>query len=284
MVGVVPRAQVEIRVITEKDLDAVHALLCEGFPAREPKYWRRSLTLLSRRQEVAGFPRYGMLLEVAGVVEGIILLLTSNSESGLRTNISSWYVRPAYRKYAIFLFKRALREKSSTYLNISPSPDTLPIVEAIGFKPYTGGMILLNAFGIYRSGGPVSPCGTPTIGMLDAGTRARAEAHLSYGCDGFVLEDAEGPMLALYRVKHLKRLVPAAQFVFGRPEQLLRNSGSVMRALFVRGITIALVDAPPNMTPGAGWLMKKREIRYFKGPLAPEPGDLMETEIAIFGP
>ena len=91
-------------------------------------------------------------------------------------------------------------------------------------------------------------------------------------------------MLALYRVKSLKHLIPAARFVYGTPERLLRSSGSLMRALLARGLVVALIDAPPNVIPAAGRLLKMRDIRYFRGPTPPKPGDLLETEIAIFGP
>ena len=103
-----------IRSITATDLDAVLVLLREGFPDRPPSYWRHALEMLGRRPEIPGYPRFGLLLEVNGAAEGVLLLLTSDFGGAARSNLSSWYVRPGHRKFASFLFQRAMREKSST--------------------------------------------------------------------------------------------------------------------------------------------------------------------------
>jgi hypothetical protein len=274
-----------IRPISAADIEAVLGLLREGFPARPPSYWRNALDHLARRPEVAGFPKYGFLLDVGGVAEGVILLLTADrGNGGARSNLSSWYVRPAHRKYASFLFQRALKDKKSTYLNLSPSPNVLPIAAAFGFKPYTGGAVLLDPRNVLAAGGPVHPYDPRTGSGLESDLRACAEAHLAYGCTALVVDDADGKMLALYRVKYLKRLIPAARFVYGRPERLLRNAGSLMRSLISRGLPVALIDAPLSLHPPVGRLFAGRDIRYVKGGAAPEPGDLLETEIAVFGP
>ena len=52
-----------------------------------------------------------------------------------RCNLSSWYVEPSFRAYAPLLVSQALRHKHVTYLNVSPAPHTLPIIEAQGFRP-----------------------------------------------------------------------------------------------------------------------------------------------------
>jgi hypothetical protein len=93
-------------------------------------------------------------------------------------------------------------------------------------------------------------------------------------------------MIALYRVKWLKRVVPAARFVAGDPARLVMSSGPLMRVLLQRGIPLALIDAPLNYAPPRGLrLLANRERRYAGGTEAPPAaGDLRETEIALFGP
>jgi len=77
---------------------------------------------------------------------------------------------------------------------------------------------------------------------------------------------------------------PAARFIYGAPELLLANRGAVMRRLALRGIPLALIDVPPGAPPAAGRHMPDREVRYAFGGTPPGIGDLLETEIAVFGP
>ena len=51
-------------------------------------------------------------------------------------------MEPAFRGYASFLAAQALRHKNVTYLNISPAPNTKPIVEAQGYTKYGDGLFV----------------------------------------------------------------------------------------------------------------------------------------------
>ncbi len=275
-----------LREIEDTDIPEVCALLAEGFPKRTLGYWKNALDILTRRPTVEGYPRYGYGLEVDGRLEGVLLLLTARIEGVIRSNLSSWYVREPHRKFAAFLFQRTIRTKGSVYLNLSPSPVALPIAEAFGFKPYTGGTLLVDARSALKASDvSVRPLTPEMASGLDAVTRSMAEAHLSYGCAGLLLEDADGPIIALYRIKWLKRLIPAARFVAGDSARLVKASGGLMRALLRRGVPLCLIDAPLNYTPPPGVrLLARRERRYARGAVPPAPGDLLETEIALFDP
>ncbi len=91
-------------------------------------------------------PKYGYLLDRAGVPVGAILLICSmvRSDGALwpRCNLSSWYVEPAYRAYGALLSSHALSHKGVTYVNISPAPHTRPIIEAQGFSRYCDGIFV----------------------------------------------------------------------------------------------------------------------------------------------
>ena len=92
-------------------------------------------------------------------------------------------------------------------------------------------------------------------------------------------------MVALYRTTWLKRLIPTAQFVAGDPAQLVKASGGLMRVLLQRGVPLSLIDAPRDYAPPLGVRLRAEwERRYAKGTVPPAPGDLRETEIALFGP
>src|SRR5580693_95494 len=275
------------RQIDDTDISELCALLAEGFPRRTLEYWQTALDTLTSRPAVEGYPRYGYCLEVEGCLEGVLLLLTAKIDGVIRSNLSSWYLRARYRVFATLMHQRAVRAKEPVYLNVSPAAHTVRSVEAFGFKPYTAGTLIIDATSAVKVGNSiVRPFTSEAASKLTAETRGSVKTHLGYGCEALVLEDADGPMVALYRVKWLKCVVPAACFVAGDPARLVKSSGRLMRALLQRGIPFALIDAPLHYAPPLGIrLLADRERRYASGTAAaPAPGDLRETEIALFGP
>jgi hypothetical protein len=279
--------KVLLREIEDTDISELCALLAEGFPRRKFEYWQTALDTLTWRPGLKGYPRYGYCLEVDGRLEGVLLLLTARIDGVIRSNLSSWYMRSRYRVFASLMHQCAVRAKGPVYLNVSPAAHTLRNVETFGFKPYTDGTLIVDATSAFKSGDSiVRPFAPEAASKLDAATRRTAEVHSGYGCKALLLEDRDGPMLALYRVKWLKRVVPAARFVAGDPVRLVKSSGRLMRLLLQRGIPLALIDAPLNYAPPRGLrLLANRERRYAGGTEAPPAaGDLRETEIALFGP
>ena len=133
------------RQIDKADVGAVASLLARGFPARDRHFWVEALAQLTQHEPPPGLPQYGYLLESGGLIVGAILLIYSalpGDGDAIRCNLSSWYVDPAFRAYAPMLVAQALRRKDITYLNVSPAPHTLPIIEAQGFTRYCDGIFV----------------------------------------------------------------------------------------------------------------------------------------------
>jgi hypothetical protein len=139
-----PAPGLRCRLIDKADIGAVASLLARGFPVHDRGFWLDAFAQLTRHEPPPGLPKYGYLLESGGVVVGAILLICSTVKAGdaviPRCNLSSWYVEPAFRAYAPMLIAHALRHKDATYLNVSPAPHTLPIIEAQGFSRYCDGI------------------------------------------------------------------------------------------------------------------------------------------------
>ncbi|MEM1047285.1 MAG: hypothetical protein AAGL24_14090, partial [Pseudomonadota bacterium] len=172
----------KIREIAENDLADIIRLLIEGFPLRNPKYWKTGIDHLTRRPETKGFPRYGVTLEVNGQLQGVLLLLTSTIHGSIRSNLSSWYVREPFRNYATFMFKRVTRVPGTVYMNLSPSPAALPIAKAFGFKPYTGGVMMYDGRSAFKSDCAQSLSMTGKhLEAFDAETRNIIVNHLRMG-------------------------------------------------------------------------------------------------------
>lgn len=274
-----------VREIEASDLDTVVALLSEGFRRRTAAYWRDALARLGGRPRVDGLPRYGHLLVVGDRAEGVLLVLSASVDGHARSNLSSWYVREAHRRYSVFLYQSALRAKGTTWLNLSPSPAALPIVKAFGFRPYTAGTLALDLRETLRPGrAAVRPLDAGAIAALGEPRASLVSAHLDWGCGGFAIEDERGVEAVLYRTQRHKRAALAARCVTGDPARVANAAGAALRRLARRRIVQLLVDAPPELAPGTrGRVRPELNVRYARGPRPPAAGDLLGTEIPMFG-
>ena len=183
-----------IREIKQTDVELIIDLLARGFP-KPRRYWEVGLARLRVRSLPAGTPRYGYMLEANGRPVGTILVISSLRRSGGRqvlfSNISSWYVEPAFRSHATPLLGRALANKQTTYLNVSASTHIRPIIEAFGFKRYSEGQVLgLPALACNRQGGRVRVVDANSFGEwdLEEDERQLLKTQAGYGCIVFCCE------------------------------------------------------------------------------------------------
>jgi hypothetical protein len=136
--GFMPLTKIRCRQIGGTDVGGVVDLLARGFPNHGREFWARVLARLTEHPTPAGLPKYGYLLESDGAPVGVILLIFSTIRSGTgwttRGNVSSWYVDPTFRGYAPFLVTQAVKHKNVTYLNVTPTQNTWPILDAQGYS------------------------------------------------------------------------------------------------------------------------------------------------------
>jgi hypothetical protein len=276
-----------IREITDDDLEAVRELLIEGFPLRSAEYWAKGLANLRSLPRAEGFPRYGYLVDADDAPQGLLFTITSaRGAHDVRTHLSSWYVREAYRHFALLLFRHALELQNTTFINPSPAAHILRILKTFGFEPYTGGMVMLDLRMAMRrrsSPGAVQRVGPGDLAGLSDPEGRIAEDHLRMGCEVLRLETDVRTGLLIHRRKWIRRSLPCSQVILVDPDLVLELAGPVMRALAGRGSLLALCDVDQNRKPAGGRVFR-RGIRYFKGAEAPPVGDLSYSELAIFGP
>lgn len=274
------------RQIREEDLDAVAALLGRGFPGRSVAAWREGLMRQAARSVPEGQPRFGYGLDEDGRIVGAVLLLFSEPGgpgTGLRCNLSSWYVEPAFRVQAAPLLSFALKNAAVTYLNVSPAPNTWPTIEAQGFRRLRTGRRLtfpwLSAAGAglsVRPFDPVRDAGLPEAGLL--------QDHAALGCVCLVANGPAGPAGFAFAAIRLKGVVPVTQLVWCRDVATFAGAaGPLGRALLRRGRPLLMIDgdAPVPGCPSLPFLRDKRI--YARGPNPPERGDVAYTEGVIFG-
>ena len=277
------------RLIEDDDLDRVAAFLASGFSGRPPDDWRRGLERLRHRESPAGYPRYGRLLEIGGRVVGCLLTIHAEIDDGaggthVRCNLSSWSVDPDFAGHAPLLLGAALRDKSVTYVNISPALHTQPIIEAQGFRPFAAGSLATVPLAARRrERARVRPFAEEDRhGMTDGGLVAD---HAALGCLCLIAEAADGAHPFVFSTpRRLSRLVPATQLLYCRDvSAYVRFAGALGFALLRRGAALALVDGAPRLPGVPGRPINMRQKRYVVGPHPPRPGDLAYTELAVFG-
>jgi hypothetical protein len=283
--------EIRARPIAPPDYDAVAGLLNKGFAFRRSRaFWRRVLDRLDRRTVPDGLPKCGHLLESSGRPVGVVLLICANSRTGAepdaaRCNISSWYVEPAFRSYASFLAAQAVRHRNATYVNISPAPNTRPIIEAQGFRRYSDGLFLaVPALQATPEPAQIVEPGIAPGAPCEDFERDLLIRHAGYGCMSFWCATAERAYPIVFRRRLLKGVLPYAQLIYCRDiADVARFAGLIGRRLLRSGCPIAVIDANGPVEGLAGHYFAGWKPKYFKGAVPPRLGDLADTEAALFG-
>ena len=279
------------RQIAESDIPAVAALLARGFHHRNQQFWLRALAQLTRREPPPGLPKYGYLLESGVVAVGALLLICSmvrtDGTAIPRCNLSSWYVEPTFRTYAALLVSQALRHKNVTYLNVSPAPHTLPIIEAQGFARYCDGVFIavpmLNGLFGHDGAKVIGAEGQPDV-AFDPLEQKLLQQHAALGCISLWCTHAQSAYPFVFRTRLVKSAIPCAQLIYCRDiADFVRFAGPIGRFLALRGRPIVIVDANGPIDGLAGVFFRGTAPKYFRGPLRPRLGDLAYTEYALLG-
>lgn len=283
-------SKIRVRQIREGDIPQLADLLARGFPDRPRQFWLRILVCLAKRPTFDGLPKYGYLLEVESIV-GVILQIFSSQrgdgESAIRCNVSSWYVEPHFRSYASLLVAKVLSLPNVTYLNITPSPNTLPILLAQGYSQYSKGIFVAAPALQLRSGGADVRVAKATVYRAAHAEQMDHDLlmdHAKYGCISLWCETADRAHPFVFRPSVVKGVIPAARLVYCRDvDDFVRFAGPVGRFLALRGRPLVLIDSNGPIPGLIGKYLDGRMPKFFKGANRPRLGDLAYTETAMFG-
>jgi len=284
--------KIRCREIASGDVEDVADLLTRGFPGRSHAYWLAGLQRQTARAVPDGYPRYGYLLEAAGAVVGVLLLMYSGTasagEPALTCNVASWYVDPQFRNQASLLSGIALKHKHVTYLNVTPARPTWPILEAQGYKRYCNGLFFAVP-ALSRGAGTVTAITADSTRPddLPASEFELLQRHAGYGCLSLVCRTSRGVtplVLAPFRIRQGRIGLPALQLIWCRSiDDLVACAGAVGRFLTMRGKPLVVIDANGPIAGMPGFYNEARGQKYYRGPNRPRLGDLSDTEYALYG-
>jgi hypothetical protein len=263
-------------------------LLKNGFPRRSCEYWSQVLDRLAKHPTPTGMPKYGYLVESAGVAVGVILLISSPIQEGdarpVQCNLSSWFLEPVFRSYASLLIFQATRKEDVTYFNISPANHTVPVVEAQGFLRYSDGRFVACTLPLIRRCAPVHIVESDVYpnARFEAFERELLLAHARYGCISVWCVTPERAYPFVFLPRRAKRIIPCAQLIYCRNiEDFIQFAQPIGSYLAMRGKLYVLIDANGPIRGLVGRYLGGVAPKYFKGRTSPRVGDLAYTEAAI---
>lgn len=277
-------AAIRCRRIETADIPALALLLSQGFPARDTAGWQGSLQRLADWTQGQGLPGMGHVLVDGDRLVGC--LLTLYAADGRRCNLSSWHVAAGYRSFGTILVSAAMRDRTLTYLNISSERATRPIIEAQGFRRYTGGIVLawpLLALSRLCRGEILSEEAAEQAGA-EPHELALMRHHRGFGCIVFWCRAAGRAYPFVAVRKRIKSALPVAQIIYCAADTPWPQlAGAIGRALARHGLFLLLIDASDALPGLPGRFLPGRMPKYARGPATPRPGDLTYTEAAMIG-
>jgi hypothetical protein len=126
---------VEVRAITDADVDAVATFLHERMSQRiSPDQWSSAM----RMPWTADAPNHGFLLDDGGRVVGVNLAFYSrriiNGRAERFCNLGAWCVDPEYRFRSVLLLRALLAQEEFHFTDLSPSGAVVPLNSRLKFK------------------------------------------------------------------------------------------------------------------------------------------------------
>lgn len=276
------RQRVRCREINREDLAQVAKLLRIGHPDRDLQYWHNALATLSAHNAPSLLPKYGYVLEVEDSLVGVLLTVFAKLPGGVvRCNVSSWYVAPNYRPYGSLLSGRPLKY-NLTFLNTSPAPHTLSILEAQGYSQLTSGVFVgTGLLGTTRTSNIHLFPDYPLSCIPKAECKLLLD-HSSYGC--LCLWSEDGGIPFIFRRRHIfARKIPCAHLIYCRDmDAFSRHAGCISRLLLKRGMPWITVNCNGPVPGLLGRFLQNFRPMYRRGE-GGRVGDIAYTEGAMFG-
>jgi hypothetical protein len=127
-----------VRIIDQEQRKQMLELLAEAFPHSDID-WSAAF------EAPSGDTGHGLLLIVDGRVQGGILSFEKMEAIGGRrrriVNLSSWYIRPPYRRLAVRMLREVTADPDTVYMACSPIRSAQKIGLRIGFRYLSHGSI-----------------------------------------------------------------------------------------------------------------------------------------------
>jgi hypothetical protein len=267
--------RVRCRQIVEGDFDKLINLLTRGFARHSRDYWVRGFSRWRHLPRVEGVPAFGYVLDGEIGLVGATLLISSLRGERIVSNLSSWYVEPAWRVHSPLLISVATRLRHVTYVAASPAPHTWRSLQTQGFKPYNFGRSTVFAWPGKGNVRDAIPAALPEAQLLND--------HRDLGAISIVVERDGAVFPFVFRpVKRGRPAVRMMELIYCRDTADFRRCAPALAKHFLKsGVLGFLVDGQIDGMPSH--YIDGEEPRYYKGPQPPVLNDHAYTRKTVFG-
>lgn len=268
-----------VPIVGPREREQTLALLAEGF-AHANVVWPQIF------EAPAGESGHGLLLVADGTAQGVILSFERAEIIGERrrriVNLSSWYVRPNYRRFAVRMVREASADADAIYVTCSPIWSAQKIALRTGWRYLSHGSIasipLINGV-VSQGGSAVEPY---VKGALSNPDHARWMAD--HGDDrhiGLVVRTGASTVPSLWLRSEKARLFGAARLLFTSDYGVLRSAlpavhGHMMRRHRITRLSLPRVGALASLRSVRG--LHSGPSLMVKGEIDPEDVNLLYSE------
>jgi hypothetical protein len=181
-----------------------------------------------------------------------------------------------------------LKDKTATYLNISPASHVQPIIKAQGFTRYSSGQfVTFPTLSRMPNDNPRTVLGTDVNrpgAAFEPFERELLLRHSEYGCISLWCRTVNRAYPFVFLPRVVKSCIPCVQLIYCREfEDFVRFSGMIGPFLLLRGRPLVIIDSTGPVLGLFGRSFDGAAPKYFRGSEPPSLGDLAYTEAPMFG-
>jgi hypothetical protein len=279
----------KLQPLTTTSICEAQTLLQEGFPDRSADFWDRALYRLLRYpgNPAADVP-IGYLMRVKDDLAGVVLTPAKPARDGdgvdRIVNLSSWYVRPAYRWQAPMMLKKILELKDTAFTDLTPTEPVQKMLESFDFEVIRQGMSL-NLLPLdrlkSRSGCYVKDLDSDAMVSMHDDLARSVAAHREFGCLTAELCTPEETFLTAFKIVKTRGIRCAMLVYCEKNEAIYRNLPAIAQYLIEKGIYILVFDIPPGQdVPGIA--RRPHARRYARGLNFAHRTDYLGSELSVF--
>jgi hypothetical protein len=198
-------------------------------------------------------------------------------------NLSSWYVREAYRPIAFFMMREVVKDSDTVFTNFTPTETAAKVARALGFRYTSQGAVftsprpdrLLGAAGVR-----VHPLDAQSLDGFDPNHAEwlkdhQRPMHFVYG-----IEDQQGLLPVVFRFQSRKRLRLARLIFCPDHARLAKVLPAVQRSILLRHGVISLILPRLDVYATApGVIPRDKPSILVKGEVEDYEVDLLYSEL-----
>jgi acetoacetyl-CoA synthetase len=208
--------------------------------------------------------------ELVGFVGTLYSSREINGKTGLVCNLTSWYVVPQYRGWALALIAAAVRDTTVTYTALTPSPITLQTLQNMGFSPLERRKIVLPPLmnlETLRHKRPAIELDAEVVRRSLSGSQRRLfDDHAAPECLQLTVEDSQGRAYIIVKRRRGKR-VPLSEILYcSAPTVLARHLERVKFAILGRQRTLGLLVGEHLFEPPPRGI-SRRAFSLYRSPI-----------------